>query len=86
MAEKPPPIGCRDGCGATATDEQAAQDCAWDYLNISKAWRCPVCSRALRGAAQIVGTDGITEDTLPAASRGALPKETASSIAAPTVR
>jgi hypothetical protein len=81
-----PLIRCRDACGAVVADEQEAQDSSWSWLSISKAWRCPECMRALRTAAALVGTDGVTADTLPPHSRGALPKETASSIAPPVVR
>jgi hypothetical protein len=81
-----PAIRCRDACGAVVHDEQQAEDSAWSLLAISNAWRCPACDRALRQAAQIVGTEGITPDTLPPASRGALPKETASTIAPPVLR
>lgn len=85
-ATGPEPIRCRDACGAAVDDEKAALDAAWSYLSIAAAWRCPACDRALRQAAAIVGTDQVTEDTLPADSRGALPRETASTIHPPTVR
>lgn len=78
-------IGCRGGCGAKVVDEEAAQAAGWAFLEISKGYRCGACDRELRAANAIVGTDGQTLDALPPDSRGALPKETASTIAAPSV-
>ena len=79
-------IRCRDACGAARADEEACISAAWTYLQISKGWRCPKCAAALRDASGIVGTDAVTEDTLPPISRGSLPRETASTILPPSLK
>lgn len=72
-------IGCADQCGAQIQDyEQDALQAGWTHLTISNRWRCPNCMTTLQLAGRIVGTDGVTKDRLPPGSRGALPKETAS--------
>jgi hypothetical protein len=80
-------INCVDGCGTPGCQhEDEALDRVWHHLEISDRWRCADCTRALREAASLVGTDSITVDKLPADSRGALPKETASTIYPVSVR
>lgn len=64
-------LGCSDGCGATTPDDVAAMQAGWSFLVISARWRCG---------------PGSTPDTLPADSRGALPKATAHTIAAVAVK
>lgn len=41
-------VRCRDGCGAVASNEEAALAQAWSWLPVSKTWRCPACARVLR--------------------------------------
>jgi hypothetical protein len=80
-------ISCRDECGARVVDDQAAMAAGWSYLSIRAAWRCGACARSLLEAARIEGLEHVEfVDQLPAGSRGALRKETASSIAAPVVK
>jgi len=82
-------IRCHDACGATITvlEPHEAIAAGWHHLSITGSWRCGPCARALGYAAQIVGTEGgYSPDPLPPTSRGALPKETASSILPPTVK
>jgi len=79
---------CRDECGAGVADDEAALAAGWSYLSIRAAWRCGPCANALAAAAQIgPGTQApsVFVDALPPGSRGALRKETASTIAAPVV-
>lgn len=78
-------INCRSGCGVTMADEAAAIQAGWWYLQITRGWRCPSCDRELLNASSLVGTADETTDTLDPNSRGALPKETASTILPPTV-
>lgn len=79
-------ISCTDGCGATVEDEKAAGELGWAWLSIRGGYRCGPCDHALYAANKIVSTAGVTADELPADSRGALKKETASTIAAPSVK
>lgn len=58
----------------------------WSFLQITGGWRCGRCDGELQAASRMVGTDDQTTDTLPADSRGALPRETASGIVAPAVK
>lgn len=82
-----PTLACRDECGTRVADESAAMAAGWSYQSIRAAWRCGACERALIVAARMVGTNSaVFVDTLPPSSRGALPKETASTISAPTVK
>lgn len=90
MIVNPPPakvIACRDECGARVADDESALAAGWSYQSIRGAWRCGACAYALSAAYQITGTPAPTEfvDPLPPGSRGALRKETASTIAAPVV-
>lgn len=79
-------IGCRGGCGGKQPDDEAAARAGWRYLEITKGWRCGSCERALALASTMHGhgTDG--GDALNPHDRGALPKETASTIMPPSVR
>lgn len=80
-------LKCRDGCGAAVEDESGAEAAGWSYLSIRAAWRCGPCARELYAASTLVGPPAAPfVDTLPPDSRGALRKETASTIAAPSVR
>lgn len=82
-----PPIRCRGLCDASVVDDEAALRAGWSYLQITAGWRCGPCGRALLAAAHFVGTDQpAAVDTLPPNSRGALPKETASTVLPPSVR
>jgi hypothetical protein len=38
-------VGCRDACGNRTPAPEVA---GWQYLEITKQWRCPTCMRALR--------------------------------------
>jgi hypothetical protein len=81
------PIYCSAGCKRTVTDEEAATVAGWEQLSITMRWRCGACGRELAAASSIVGmVDAPFVDALPADSRGALPRETASSIMAAAVR
>lgn len=37
------PLRCTDGCGANVKDESEAQAKAWQYMEITKRYRCPRC-------------------------------------------
>jgi len=76
-------VGCSDSCSATAEDPMQA---GWTFLVISTRWRCGPCVAALRRVVGITGGPGSTADTLPADSRGALPKAMAHTILAPSVQ
>jgi hypothetical protein len=78
-------IHCRDKCGTTMPDEAAALNAGW-WLPITGTFRCGACRRALDAASGLIGHAQQTQDALPPTSRGALSKETASSIVAPTVK
>lgn len=78
-------IGCRGGCGAKQVDGEAAAHAGWRYLEITRGWRCAACDRALTAASGIVGRGVDAGDSLDPSDRGALPKETASTILAPSV-
>jgi hypothetical protein len=79
-------VKCRGACGKSHPDDQAAAQAGWNHLWITRGWRCGDCERALQAASAIVGTDQEFQDELPRDSRGALPKETASTIMQPSVR
>lgn len=81
-----PTIRCRGLCGAALPDDEAALRAGWSYLQITTGWRCGLCERELRAAGGIAGHDQASEDALPPSSRGALPRETASSILPPSVK
>lgn len=76
-------IRCRDRCGRSVADDAAALQAGWSSLSIAGGWRCGACTSTLAAAGRIVGADLQTEDGLPPDSRGALPKETASTILPP---
>lgn len=73
-------INCRDGCGAETTDDGGS----FTFLAIAGGWRCGACVRKLLETSALVGVDGETTDKLDPKSRGALPKETASTISPPS--
>lgn len=76
-------LKCRD-CERTTQDESTALREGWTFLSIAGGCRCPVCVSVLRKAGGIAGTTGLIEpDLLSPDSRGALPKETASTITPP---
>lgn len=79
-------IACRGMCGAKVEDEDAATRAGWDYLSITAGYRCGTCGLALREAAKLPGTPDATVDTIAPHSRGAIKKETASTILPPTVK
>jgi hypothetical protein len=77
-------IACIDLCGLRVENPVAA---GWNYLEMQRRFRCGGCARLLILAREIPGTAAEEfTDPLPSTSRGALPKETASTIAAPTVK
>lgn len=78
------PIPCSAGCKRAELDPGAA---GWSQLEITGWWRCGACTRELHAASSLVGMNPEPfVDALPADSRGALPRETATSIAAVAVR
>lgn len=88
------PIGicCRDGCGLEviganyAEAEKKAGDAGWAYQHIrGGGYRCGACERALLAAQTLAGAPAAEAfvDRVPRHSRGALPKETASTILPP---
>ena len=80
-------MNCRDMCGASVADQDAAMQAGWSYLHVAGGWRCGACTHTLALAARLQGTEAAyTPDPLPPHSRGALPKETASGILPPTVK
>ena len=81
-------VACREGeaCGKEVASEDEAMQAGWSWLAVAGGWRCGDCVQILLQAGAIVGTGGQTEDKLDPTSRGALPKETASSITPPAVR
>lgn len=84
-AEHPRILSCRDGCGATAeaASDAEAERLGWRLLAVAGGWRCGSCVGELLRAGQILGNSAPSEDVLPPTSRGALPKETASTITPP---
>jgi hypothetical protein len=47
-------VGCADGCGRSAT-QQDAESGGWSFLPIQGRWRCPDCAYALAQANQSGG-------------------------------
>jgi hypothetical protein len=84
--KKPEPIACAAGCARTVADDDAASAGAWSYLAISRRWRCPTCRRELDAAQAIAGGTGTPDEVLPPDSRGALRRETASTVLPPSVK
>lgn len=74
---------CTSACGRTADNPLQA---GWAYLDITRQWRCPDCVQELHAAGSMVGQGVDAGDPLPPDFRGALPKETASTIYPPTVK
>lgn len=70
-------ISCSAGCKRQVEDPAQA---GWWFLEISSRWRCGACDRELRAASEITGMHGDSGDALSKDSRGALSKETASTI------
>ena len=77
-------LRCTDQCGRSVQDEEAALQAGWSRLQITGRWRCGPCAAGLIAARNMTGTAGETQDSLPKDSRGALKKETASSITPPS--
>lgn len=77
-------VRCTDECGAAVPDEEAALHAGWSRLQITGRWRCGECAGALIAARNLTGAAGETQDKLPKDSRGALKKETASTITPPS--
>jgi len=79
-------ISCSGGCKALHLADEIDKS-GWTFLEISGRYRCGACERELHAASFIPGTEpGEFVDALPADSRGALPKETASSISPPSLK
>lgn len=78
-----PTVRCRDRCGRSQPNEDAALQAGWSWLSIAGGWRCGPCGGALAAAARLRGPDELPRDALPPDSRGALTRETASSITPP---
>lgn len=78
-----PTVRCRDACGREHPNDEAATAAGWTQQSFAKAWRCGPCAAALRAASTIQGTDEPFVDAVPRDSRGALPRETASTITPP---
>ncbi len=67
-------IGCRGGCGAKWLAAEIEKS-GWDRLELTGAYRCFSCTRALAAASTAVGTwPSDAADPLPATSIGALKK------------
>ena len=80
-------IRCVGECGRDVGDEKDALTAGWSYLSIRGGWRCGTCEGELYRAQQFTGVQGTQfVDQLPADSRGALKKETASTITPPSVK
>ena len=79
-------IPCSAGCKRQVADEDAATAASWDYLSITARWRCPTCWRELRAAQSFTGVEGQTADNLAPGDRGAIRKETASTILPASVK
>jgi hypothetical protein len=82
-----PRIACNAGCGVTVADDAEAETRGWSWLMVARGWRCRACIRALTAASGLPGTPARTfVDAVPADSRGALRKETATTITPPSVK
>lgn len=44
----PDPISCAGGCKRSVEDAAAATRAGWEYLQISRRWRCMNCWRELQ--------------------------------------
>jgi hypothetical protein len=82
----PPRLACADACGASLPEDEISMH-GWQFLEIQRRYRCPACFRSLTAASGLPGTPARTfVDALPADSRGALRKETATTITPPSVK
>jgi hypothetical protein len=79
-------LRCRDQCGRALPGEEAAMQAGWTCLSIAGGWRCGPCGAELYAASRLVGAGEPGRDELPPDSRGALPRETASTILPPVVK
>ena len=81
-------IACGDACGAELTTPVTEVDrIPWLWLPVANKYRCGACQRALQTASSIEGVEQHPfVDNVPKDSRGALPKETASTISPISVR
>lgn len=83
----PQRIACNAGCGTAIADDGEAATLGWTWLMVARGYRCPACVKALAVASGLQGTPARRfVDALPADSRGALSKETASTITAVAVK
>jgi rubredoxin len=55
------PLRCTDACGRTVADMSEAEAKAWRFLEISKRWRCPACTRELDAANHRMAESGRDE-------------------------
>lgn len=51
------PLRCCDGCGRTVADTAEAEAKAWQFLEISKRYRCPQCVRDLNRVNHYIESD-----------------------------
>jgi hypothetical protein len=82
-------IACSSGCGNKTwlNEKGEPAQAGWEYLSISARWRCGTCWRELRAASAFPGAPaGEFIDAIPPDSRGALPKETATTISPPVLK
>lgn len=49
MAE---PVSCAGGCGKVVPDDTAAEAAGWEFLPISRRYRCGQCTRELQEASK----------------------------------
>ena len=47
MSKQPDPIYCSAGCKRFVMSEKEAEEKFWDFLPISRRYRCPQCRREL---------------------------------------
>jgi hypothetical protein len=86
VVAKPVYISCSGGCKKTWLANDIDKS-GWSLLEISGRYRCPTCTHLLHGVSFIPGTrPGDFIDKVPPNSRGALPKETASTISPPVLK
>lgn len=85
-------VNCRDGCGTyvefsdNANLETAATEltaAGWGWLSSVSRWRCPGCIERLNTVTAALAADPDFADKLDPRSRGALPRNTASTILPP---
>lgn len=85
-SEVQPRVSCFGGCGKSyaGEDEAAKAGCLW--LPVARAWRCMSCVNELLEVSKTTGRGTETIDNLSVHDRGALAKETASTIVEPRVK